>query len=418
MYLLLVILLIHGQLLSGIQGNDKILNKIVVMTIGPTGVGKSSLLNALLCPKFLYYEEEDCHFVTGSGTNSVTKNINWVAGKWLGEEGDGDVNLVAYDTPGLGDTYGKDPQTLKAIAETIEASERGNFNALLLVFKAQHRFNQSIQKQLRILEYIYGPNIWKSFVLAFTFYGFSDDKMNTRQRNCRKEKKSEYPNKTERKRFCEEFDYEKDILGKWQQALKDFHGDTNLTIPGVFVDSHLNWDNEQETNMFFNQTETLFQAITSRSYVSCDSSCLERMKLSVRAESLAPEILHDENVEIEQGSTLNLECNLFYGFENSLSQKSQLNWLHNGSTIQNLPPDIKVERVDRTGTVKKAWLTKPNATMTDSGSYRCRFGFSSDDPISQPTKVKLYQVFVGDKHNRRSRQEFDDMIPSEQITWF
>ena len=188
MYLPLVIFLIQIKLIFGENENENFINNVVVMTIGPTGVGKSSVLNALLCPKFLYYEEEDCHFVTGSGTNSVTKNINWVAGKWLGEEGDGDVNLVAYDTPGLGDTYGKDPQTLKAIAETIEASERGSFNALLLVFKAQQRFDQSIQKQLRILEYIYGPNIWKSFVLAFTFYGFSDEKKNTRQRNCRKEK--------------------------------------------------------------------------------------------------------------------------------------------------------------------------------------------------------------------------------------
>ena len=83
------------------------------MTIGPTGVGKSSLLNALLCPTFRHYQYTDCHFKTGSGLDSVTRNITWKLGKWLGDEGNANVDLVAYDAPGLGDTYGDDPKTLR-----------------------------------------------------------------------------------------------------------------------------------------------------------------------------------------------------------------------------------------------------------------------------------------------------------------
>ena len=50
---------------------------MVVMAVGPTGVGKSSLLNALLCPTKYTRDDEDCHFETGQGVNSVTDDIEW-----------------------------------------------------------------------------------------------------------------------------------------------------------------------------------------------------------------------------------------------------------------------------------------------------------------------------------------------------
>ena len=40
---------------------------VSMMALGPTGVGKSSLLNALLCPATWTIDYEDCHFTTGNG---------------------------------------------------------------------------------------------------------------------------------------------------------------------------------------------------------------------------------------------------------------------------------------------------------------------------------------------------------------
>ena len=65
----------------------------------------------------------------------------------LGDEKDQDVILVAYDTPGLGDTYGKDPKTLRAIAETVAASENGPIDAFFLTVKAEERFRASYHFQ-------------------------------------------------------------------------------------------------------------------------------------------------------------------------------------------------------------------------------------------------------------------------------
>ena len=56
--------------------------------------------------------------------------------------------------------------------------------------------------------------------------------------------------------FCENSDYEAKILKGLQQALADIHGNNNLTIPAVFVDSHLDWENANEKQTFMEQAQT------------------------------------------------------------------------------------------------------------------------------------------------------------------
>ena len=56
-----------------------------MMVVGPTGVGKSTLLNSLMCPAKYTNEYEDCFFKTDNSLASVTKNINQIIGPWLGD---------------------------------------------------------------------------------------------------------------------------------------------------------------------------------------------------------------------------------------------------------------------------------------------------------------------------------------------
>ena len=114
------------------------------MVVGPTGAGKSSLLNALLCPDKWTTEYEDCHFRTEDSVGSVTKEIKQHVGPWLGDTGASVNSLVkVFDTPGLGDSDGLgDTDTLNAIVETINSEP---VHAILLVIKARDRFRESIR---------------------------------------------------------------------------------------------------------------------------------------------------------------------------------------------------------------------------------------------------------------------------------
>ena len=59
--------------------------------------------------------------------------------------------MLAYDTPGLGDTYGEDPQTLRAIAEEIKDRKNGPFNAFLLVVKVDYFFEKGLTDWLVVV---------------------------------------------------------------------------------------------------------------------------------------------------------------------------------------------------------------------------------------------------------------------------
>ena len=45
-------------------------------------------------------------------------------------------------------------------------------------------------------------------------------------------------------------------------------------------------------------------------------------------------------------------------------------------------------------------------SLNAAGTYECRFGNSSDDPISEKKTLTVFQVFVGDQDNKISKKEF------------
>ena len=210
--------------------------------------------------------------------------------------------------------------------------------------------------------------------------------------------KNDYPDIKARRQFCENSDYEAKILKGWQQALTDIHGNNDLTVPGVFVDSHLNWENLNERQTFMEQAQILLKEIKSRQGITCDTDCIQRMEISVRSVQKQPKILGIlDTVRVEEGTTLELVCEMFFGFDKSVDENTQLNWIHNQTIIQNNSvSNIEISRRDLHDITKITTLIRKDVLMTVSGMYKCGYGLSSADPTSMSKIVTVFQVLIGE----------------------
>jgi len=211
---------------------------VSMMVVGPTGAGKSSLLNALLCPAKWTNDYDDCHFRTDDSVDSVTKNITQRVGPWLGLRSP----VKVFDTPGLGDSDGlSDTDTLKGMIEIINSEP---VHAILMIFKAVDRFSKEIQKQLRTLEYILGPQLWDHVITVFTFWGFSTKDIQKRVKTCVKERKSEFGNNLQKtKAFCKQLNFENE---KVEEMTKGFENYLNVTKKFPFAFPHPLFDYDDE----------------------------------------------------------------------------------------------------------------------------------------------------------------------------
>jgi hypothetical protein len=173
------------------------------------------------------------------------------------------------------------------------------------------------------------------------------------------ENRNDYPDNNALHQFCKNYDYEAKILTDWQKALADIHGKNSLTIPGVFVDSHVDWENTNEKQKFMKQAQTLLKEIRSRQEITCDTDCIQRMEISVAAIKKAPKILGpDDTITVEEGTKkMKLVCEMFFGFEKSFDNNTQLNWIRNHRKIQDDPgSNIEITRSERHGISKRTTL--------------------------------------------------------------
>ena len=192
-----------------------------------------------------------------------------------------------------------------------------------------------------------------------------------------RENKESYPDINSRHQFCETFDYEDKIRKEWQKSLKRIHSISDLDIPSVFVNSHSNWNNDYEVQMFLNQSQILLEEIKKRPGLTCDSECVERMEISVRNEEKKPKILGID-FEFDDYTELKLVCNMFHGFDKAIYSNAELNWIHNGITIQNNPDlKISVHKDELHDITMVTNLTRTDIDPSVGGTYECRYGTST-----------------------------------------
>ena len=340
------------------------------MVVGPTGVGKSTLLNSLMCPEKYTTEYEDCIFQTDNSLASVTKNITGFTAPWLGDTESSVIPLVkVFDTPGLGDSdSSSDADTLEAIVDIIN---NNSVNAFLLVFKATDRFSSHIQKQLRTLEYILGSQLWDHVITVLTFWGFGTDDIEGRIRNCIKEKKEKFDGDIGKtKDHCGNLDFENEKVEEWAAGYERYLGVTQR-IPHSFPHPKFDYDNTEERTQFFANAMKIYNNANNMSAIRCDESCQRRLEIARRSEERTPFILGRDQ-QLDAGDDIVLRCHLYLGLGNSTEKV--IKWWHNSSKLNGgeiKKRNIVVEDEILLDVTKESRLIIANATFDDAGNYSC-----------------------------------------------
>eukprot|EP01022_Parablepharisma_sp_SALTPOND_P003457 TRINITY_DN1139_c0_g1_i2.p1 TRINITY_DN1139_c0_g1~~TRINITY_DN1139_c0_g1_i2.p1 ORF type:complete len:375 (+),score=29.47 TRINITY_DN1139_c0_g1_i2:1377-2501(+) len=130
--------------------------KYGIVALGKTGQGKSSILNALTGWKNLFPEGEEYK----SKTKRIETHVTYF-------RGDKNLPLMKFiDSPGFFDSEGEDKQTLHQMYSELKFSR---FNvALFAISILKTRFDSSIQQCLRILEEVFGREIFAHVRIVFT----------------------------------------------------------------------------------------------------------------------------------------------------------------------------------------------------------------------------------------------------------
>ena len=350
-------------------------------------MGKSSLLNALLCPAKWSTEYEDCHFRTDDSAASVTKNITSIIGPWLGDTEAPVIPLVkVFDTPGLGDSSGlSDTETLKDIVEVLNSEP---VQAILLVLKSSERFTVHLQKQLRTLEYILGPQVWDHVITVYTFWGFGASEVKDRVTHCIKERKKQYgENVRTAKDHCEQFDFETEKAEEMTEVFEKYLGVTKR-FPHAFSHPIFDYEDENERKIFFANAMKIYNTAKMMSALHCDARCQKRLEIALKSEERAPFVLGGDLQRYDALQDIYMACHFYLALGNSTAR--EIRWWHNSSRLNSQDiqeRNILLQDEILLDVIKESRLIIPNATFSDAGTYKC-------STIENRLVVKSHEVTV------------------------
>ncbi|KAI8147921.1 hypothetical protein BJV82DRAFT_593921 [Fennellomyces sp. T-0311] len=143
-------------------------NPLVLIALGKTGDGKSSLLNDMLGQEAFKHKRS---------VKSQTAEVQESSGFWaplqphMARKTNFGCHIRVIDTPGFGDSQLRDGQFIPAIRQKIidVATFEGGLHCILLVFKISNSID-SIMTSIRTLSTLMEPNkaFWKNVLLVFT----------------------------------------------------------------------------------------------------------------------------------------------------------------------------------------------------------------------------------------------------------
>ncbi|OZJ05991.1 hypothetical protein BZG36_01258 [Bifiguratus adelaidae] len=130
---------------------------LVIAVLGAMGMGKSSLLNAIL---------QECMFATGKSPEPVTKTIAHLTKAWRLPPVGRNVHII--DTPGMCDANLRDRDNADNIAQFFTSLSHGVSAFLIVIHVRETKLDSYTQNMLRLFEELLGPPFWKYAVFVFT----------------------------------------------------------------------------------------------------------------------------------------------------------------------------------------------------------------------------------------------------------
>lgn len=122
------------QQIYRVEPDEDPMQHLVLLPLGKTGAGKSSLLNILLG-----YDE----FKAKAGAKSVTDCITERTGTWTIDSNTSETIITVADTPGFADSMQRDEEFLKTFQDYIlDLGARTGIDAFLLVFQCNSPTNK------------------------------------------------------------------------------------------------------------------------------------------------------------------------------------------------------------------------------------------------------------------------------------
>ena len=126
-----------------------------ILVIGPTGAGKSTLVNILLGDK------SNNIAIDGHGAQPVTLKLAIFDGEFMG------IKIKAYDTTGFSDSNGKSDEDI-----VKEIARNKGFDLILICMRMDSRVDDKVREMFTVLVTMIGKEMWERTVVVLTFANF------------------------------------------------------------------------------------------------------------------------------------------------------------------------------------------------------------------------------------------------------
>ena len=119
-----------------------------ILVTGPTGAGKSTLINAMMGGAVAKVSH---------GAGSVQSEVEVHEGEYEG------IQLKVYDTTGFSDTRGKSGDSI-----VKEIAESNKFDLILICVKMNHRADEGVRKMFKVLGENLRREMWERSIIVLT----------------------------------------------------------------------------------------------------------------------------------------------------------------------------------------------------------------------------------------------------------